>query len=34
LANLLVDLIEHPEDTAIIEQTVADIERFFPPQAK
>ncbi|ATA55190.1 hypothetical protein CKY39_19710 [Variovorax boronicumulans] len=31
LANLLVDLVEHPEDTALIEQTVADIERFFTP---
>jgi transcriptional regulator with XRE-family HTH domain len=29
LANLLVDLVEHPEDTALIEQTIADIERFF-----
>jgi transcriptional regulator with XRE-family HTH domain len=29
LANLLVDLVEHPEDAALIEQTVADIERFF-----
>lgn len=28
-ANLLVDLIEHPEDTALVEQTVADLERFF-----
>ena len=28
LANLLVDLVEHPEDTALIEQTIADIERF------
>lgn len=33
LANLLVDLIEHPEDTALIEQTIADIERFFPKPA-
>lgn len=31
LANLLVDLIEHPEDTALIEQTITDIERFFAP---
>lgn len=31
LANLLVDLIEHPEETALVEQTVADIERFFKP---
>jgi hypothetical protein len=30
LANLLVDLVEHPDDTALIEQTIADIERFFP----
>lgn len=34
LANLLVDLIEHPEDTALIEQTIADIERFFIPSQK
>ena len=34
LANLLVDLVEHPEGTALIEQTIADIERFFPPQPK
>lgn len=34
LANLLADLVEHPEDTALIEQTVADIERFFPHTAK
>lgn len=31
LGNLLVDLVEHPEDTALIEQTIADIERFFAP---
>lgn len=31
LGNLLVDLVENPEDTALIEQTVADIERFFAP---
>jgi len=30
LANLLVDLVEHPEDEALIEQTITDIERFFP----
>lgn len=30
LGNLLVDLVDHPEDTALIEQTIADIERFFP----
>jgi transcriptional regulator with XRE-family HTH domain len=29
LANLLVDLVEHPEDTALIAQTIADIKRFF-----
>jgi len=29
-----VDLVEHPEDTALVEQTIADIERFFPPQMK
>ncbi|SOD29444.1 Transcriptional regulator, contains XRE-family HTH domain [Variovorax sp. YR752] len=34
LANLLVDLVEHPEDTALIEQTIADIERFFSPPHK
>jgi len=34
LANLLVDLVEHPEGTALIEQTIADIERFLPPQPK
>jgi hypothetical protein len=28
---LLVDLVEHPEDTALIEHTIADIERFFAP---
>ncbi|WP_354407046.1 helix-turn-helix domain-containing protein [Variovorax atrisoli] len=33
LANLLVDLVEHPEDAALIEQTIADIERFFPTRA-
>ncbi|WP_185546004.1 hypothetical protein [Variovorax sp. KBW07] len=27
--NLLVGLVDHPEDTALIEQTIADIERFF-----
>jgi transcriptional regulator with XRE-family HTH domain len=30
LANFLVDLVEHPEDAALIEQTIADIERSFP----
>ncbi|UVH54699.1 helix-turn-helix transcriptional regulator [Variovorax paradoxus] len=34
LANLLVDLVEHPEDTALVEQTIADIERFFTPPQK
>jgi transcriptional regulator with XRE-family HTH domain len=34
LANLLVDLVEHPDDTVLIEQTIADIERFFPPMPK
>lgn len=34
LANLLVDLVEHPEDAALIEQTIADIVRFFPSQPK
>ena len=31
LGNLLADLVEHPDDPALIEQTVADIERFFKP---
>ncbi|MGJ7533919.1 MULTISPECIES: helix-turn-helix domain-containing protein [unclassified Variovorax] len=34
LANLLVDLVEHPEDTALIEQTIGDIERFFGEQRR
>ena len=38
LANLLVDLVEQPEDTALIEQTIADIERFYgtsqPPKVR
>lgn len=34
LANLLVDLIEHPEDTALVEQTIADMERFLPLEVK
>lgn len=29
LASLLVDLLEHPEDAALVEQTIADIERFY-----
>ena len=29
LGNLLLDLVEHPEDPAVVEQTIADIERFF-----
>lgn len=29
LGNLLVELVEHPEDPAVVEQTIADIERFF-----
>ncbi len=33
LANLLVDLVEHPDDPALIEQTITDIERFFGPTA-
>lgn len=33
LGNLLVDLVEHPDDEALIEQTIADIERFFEPPA-
>jgi transcriptional regulator with XRE-family HTH domain len=31
LGNLLLDLVEHPEDAALIEQTITDIERFFKP---
>ena len=31
LGNLLVDLVEHPDDPALIEQTITDIERFFKP---
>lgn len=34
LANLLVDLVEHPEDAALIEQTIADVGRFFPAPRK
>lgn len=33
LANLLVELVEHPEDTALFEQTITDVERFFNPTA-
>lgn len=33
LGNLLVDLVDHPEDTGLIEQTITDIERFFRPPA-
>lgn len=29
LASLLVDLLEHPEDEKLVEQTIADIERFY-----
>ena len=29
LASLLVDLLEHPEDAELVEQTIADIERFY-----
>lgn len=29
LRNLLIDLVDHPEVIAHIEQTVADIEQFF-----
>lgn len=28
LGNLLVDLVEHPEDMALVEQTVVEIKRF------
>lgn len=33
LGNLLIDLVEHPDDPALIEQTITDIERFFGPGA-
>lgn len=29
LANLLTEVVEHPDDDAMVEQTIADIERFF-----
>lgn len=29
LGNLLVELIEHPDDPAVVEQTIRDIERFY-----
>ncbi|MGJ7490208.1 helix-turn-helix domain-containing protein [Variovorax sp. ZT4R33] len=29
LGNLLVELVEHPDDQSVVEQTIADIERFF-----
>lgn len=29
LGNLLVDLVEHPDDDAVVEQTITDIEKFF-----
>lgn len=29
LGNLLVELVEHPDDPDVIEQTITDIERFF-----
>lgn len=29
LASLLVDLLEHPDDDQLVEQTIADIERFY-----
>lgn len=31
LGNLLVELVEHPEDATLVDQTIADIERFFKP---
>lgn len=31
LSNLLVELVEHPDDPDVIEQTITDIERFFGP---
>ena len=31
LGNLLVELVEHPDDPEVIEQTITDIERFFGP---
>lgn len=29
LGNLLVELVEHPDDQNVVEQTIADIERFY-----
>ena len=29
LGNLLVELVENPEDEALVEQTITDIDRFF-----
>ena len=29
LGNLLVELVEHPDDPDVVEQTIADIERFY-----
>lgn len=29
LGNLLVELVEHPDGPIVVEQTIADIERFF-----
>ncbi|MGJ7484319.1 helix-turn-helix domain-containing protein [Variovorax sp. LT2P21] len=29
LGNLLVELVEHPDDLSVVEQTIADIERFY-----
>ena len=34
LGNLLVDLVEHPDDEEVISQTIADIERFFSVRPK
>ena len=33
LGNLLVELVENPEDESLLEQTIADIERFFGPSS-
>lgn len=33
LSSLLVDLIDHPDDAALIEQTITDIEKFFGPES-
>lgn len=34
LANLLVELIEHPDDLHLLEQTIVDVQRFFRDDPK